>query len=555
MERPWLSSYDKNVPASIHYIDGPLFQHLDDSAANHPDRTAIVFHNRRTSYRKLLARCEALAAGLRSRGLAKGDRVAILAPNLPSTILSYWGVLKAGGTAVMVSPLYMEHELRQILNDSGARFLILLDLLWPKIAPLRTSIPVERCFCFALSDDLRFPFGRLARFRLKREGRLPEIPYGRDVERLKKLMRSGARYSCPDIDPAEDTAVLQYTGGATGMPKGCMLTHRNLSVNVQQCRKVLHAVGHNPEVFLGILPYFHVYGLTVCLNFPTALASTLAPTPRFVPSELLDTMQRVRPTIFPGAPSLYTALMQQKGFSEMDFSYLRSCISGSAPLPAEVLRRFEESTGAKVIEGYGLTETSPVTHINPLEGKRKTGSIGLPFPDTDAKVVAEGDMDPLPPGVPGELAIRGPQVMKGYWDRPEADAQAVKDGWFLTGDVAVMDEEGYFFIVDRKKDLIISGGFNIYPREIEEVLYCHEEVEEAVVVGVQHGSRGETVKAFVVLKPGSGATPADIRSFCRRRLAGYKTPREVEFRESLPKSHAGKILRRVLREEHQAEAV
>lgn len=553
MERPWLSSYDTNVPASVHYTEGPLFQLLDNAAADHPDRTAIVFRNRRTSYRKLLARCEALAAGLKAHGLAKGDRVAVMAPNLPSTILSYWGVLKAGGTVVMVSPLYMEHELTRILKDSGARFMILLDMLWPKIAPLRGTIPVEQFFCFSIPDDLRFPFGQLARFRLKREGRLPDVPYGRGVERLKKLARGKARYSCPDIDPAEDLAVLQYTGGTTGTPKGCMLTHRNLSVNTQKCRTVLHAVGHDPEVFLGILPYFHVYGLTVCLNFPTSLAATLAPTPRFVPSELLETMQRVRPTVFPGAPSVYTALMQQKGFSKMDFSYLRYCISGSAPLPEEVLRRFEESTGAKVIEGYGLSETSPVTHINPLEGKRKSGSIGLPFPDTDAKVVAEGSMEPLPPGMPGELAIRGPQVMKGYWGRPEDDAQAVKDGWLLTGDVAVMDEEGYFFIVDRKKDLIISGGFNIYPREIEEVLYRHEEVAEAVVVGVKHGRRGETVKAFVVLKPGSHAAPVDIRSFCRRRLANYKAPREVEIRDCLPKSHVGKILRRVLRDEARAE--
>ncbi|MFW5838007.1 MAG: long-chain-fatty-acid--CoA ligase [Desulfovibrionaceae bacterium] len=550
MNKPWLASYDPNVPAHMEYEDGPLFDLLDRSAAEHPQRAAVVFRNLRLRYKGLLARSEALAAGLKDRGLAKGDRVALMAPNLPSTIIAYWGILKAGGVAVMVSPLYLEHELLHILNDSGPRFMILLDLLWPKVEPLRDRIPVERWLCCSIPDDLRFPMGSLARMRLKREGRLPDIPYGRDVERMKKLARGRKRYSCPDIEPGGDTAVLQYTGGTTGLPKGCMLTHRNLSANTQQCRAMLHAIGHQPEVFLGILPYFHVYGLTVCLNFPTSLAAAMAPTPRFAPSELVETIQRVRPTIFPGAPSIYTAIMQQKGFEEMDFSYLRYCVSGSAPLPDGVMRRFEKTAGATIIEGYGLTEASPVTHLNPLSGKRKTGSIGLPFPDTDARVVdpLQG-MDPLPPGEAGELAIKGPQVMKGYWRQPEATAEVLRDGWLLTGDVARMDEEGYFFILDRKKDMIITGGFNVYPREVEEVIYGHDKVEEAVVVGLEHEGRGEVVKAFVVPRPGCEVSGAEIRSHCRKRLASYKVPREVEVRSELPKSHVGKLLRRVLRDE------
>jgi long-chain acyl-CoA synthetase len=549
MHRPWRASYDPDVPLHLDYEDGPLFSHLDRAARDHPQRIAVLFRNARLSYQQLLERSEAVAAGLRARGLEHGDRVALMSPNLPSAIVAYWGILKAGGVVVMVSPLYMEHELTHILNDSGARFMILLDLLWPKVAPLRGSVPVERYFCASIPDDLRFPMGHLARWRLKREGRLPATPYGRDVERLKKLARGRERYSCEAIDPAEDPAVLQYTGGTTGAPKGCVLTHRNLSCNVQQCQAMLHAVGESLEVFLGVLPYFHVYGLTVCLNFPVALAATLAPTPRFAPSELLETIQRVRPTIFPGAPSVYTALMQQKGFADADLSCLRYCISGSAPLPGEVLRRFER-TGATVIEGYGLTEASPVTHLNPLAGKRKQGSIGLPFPDTEARVVdAECGLDPLPPGEAGELALRGPQVMQGYWNRPEDTAGVLREGWLLTGDVAVMDEEGYFFIVDRKKDLIISGGFNIYPREVEEVVYGHEKVEEVVVVGVPHPGRGEAVKAFVVPRPGCEVSEREIRAYCRRRLAGYKVPRQVEMRSELPKSHVGKLLRRALRDE------
>jgi long-chain acyl-CoA synthetase len=354
------------------------------------------------------------------------------------------------------------------------------------------------------------------------------------------------------IDPRQDLAVLQYTGGTTGVAKGVMLGHDNMGANVQQCSAVLHAIGDEPEVFLGLLPYFHVYGLTVCINFATALGATVAPYPQFVPQEVLKAMEKVRPTIFPSAPAVFNALLQQKNIRDFDLRSIRFCVTGSAPMPVELTKQFKELTGAEIIEGFGLTETSPVTHLNPIRGKRKAGSIGLPFPDTDASIVdTEMGTKHLPPGEEGELIIKGPQVMRGYWGRPEETAGTLRNNWLFTGDIASMDEEGYFFIVDRKKDLIISGGYNIYPREIDEVLYEHPQVADAVCVGVPHKTRGEIIKAYIVPKPDQEIEKKEIVAFCRQKLANYKVPKQIEFRKELPKTIVGKVLRRVLREEEE----
>jgi len=551
-DRPWLAHYDQEVPPRLDYENISAFAFLDRTAEEKPENTAVVFKNVRLSYAELRRRAEVLAHSLRARGVRRGDRVAIMLPNLPQTIVAYFAVLKAGAVAVMVNPLSMEHELRHQIPDAQCRMIIVLDLLWPKVSALWAQLGMETAVVTSIPDALGFPLDWLARFKLWREKRSVTVPYdGVRVLRYKDLLRGNERYSEKSILPHSDLALLQYTGGTTGVSKGCMISHANLVANVTQIRAILHAVGVKPEVFLGILPYFHVYGLTVCLNFPISVGATLAPLARFDPKEVLGEVNRLKPTIFPGAPSLYLALMQQKDFARTDWSSLRYCVSGSAPMPVELLRRFKEITGAEIVEGYGLTEASPVTHLNPLGGRRKEGSIGLPFPDTEARVVdmVGGGPEPLPPGKEGELILRGPQVMKGYWNRADETASTLRNGWLYTGDIAVMDEEGYFFIVDRKKDMILTGGYNVYPREIDEVLYEHPKIKEAVAVGIPHRTRGEAIKAFVVVKEGEELARHEVLAWCRQKLAAYKVPREVEFRAELPKTLVGKVLRRALRDE------
>lgn len=551
IQRPWLKNYDPVVSPTLNYKSIPLYDFLDNTAQKYPRRTAIVFNNWKITYQNLKTITDYIAGNLKQLGIKPGDRVAIMLPNLPQTILTYWGVLKAGGIVVMTNPLYMEKEIIHHFNDSKAKFLITLDLLWPKISSLLPKLPLQKIFITKISDCLKFPLNLLYNLKRLKEGNAPSIPFEQQkILPWKSLLKKNQNRPKLPINPKHDLAALQYTGGTTGISKGVMLTHYNLGANVQQCIAMLYELKEKKQVLLGILPYFHIYGLTVCVNFPTAIGATLVPMPRFSPRDVLKTIEKTKPTIFPSAPSIFMALLQQKDISKFDLSSIKYCISGSAPIPVEIIERFKEFTGAEIIEGYGLTEASPITHLNPLRGKKKYGSIGVPFPDTDACVV---DMEvgtiPLPPGKLGELVIKGPQVMKGYWNRPDETASTLRNNWLYTGDIAYMDEEGYFFIVDRKKDLIISGGYNIYPREIDEVLYEHPKVKEAVTVGIPSKTRGEIVKAFIVPKDGETLTKAEIIAFCKQKLANYKVPKQVEFRKDLPKTMVGKVLRRALREE------
>ncbi|UZP68191.1 long-chain fatty acid--CoA ligase [Desulfovibrio mangrovi] len=550
---PWLAHYDDGVPASIEYEKLPLYAYLDRAAANHPNRTAIIFRNKKITYKKLQVMAETVAANLRRHGVEPGDRVSIMMPNLPQTVAAFWGVLKAGAVVVMTNPLYMEKELVHQIEDSGAKHMIALDLVWPKLEKLRDKLPIKKYFITRISESLGFPLNLLYTVKSKRDASFQNIPFdGKTILPWKQLAEGKDRLSAPIADPTETLALLQYTGGTTGIAKGVMLTHYNLGVNAQQCNAMLKKLASEHHTFLGILPYFHVFGLTVCLVFPTLLASTVIPFPRFVPKDVLDGIQKYKPTIFPGAPSVYIALMQQKEISKYDLTCIRYCISGSSPMPVEQMKRFAALTGASIIEGFGLTEASPVTHLNPIDSVHKIGSIGVPFPDTEARIV---DMElgfvPVPAGKIGELVIRGPQVMKGYWNRPDETASTLRNGWLYTGDIANMDEDGYFFIVDRKKDMIIVGGYNVYPREIDEVLYEHPKVQEAVTVGVPHPTRGEIIKAYVVPKAGEKLTKGEIIAHCREQLANYKLPKQVEFREELPKTIVGKVLRRALRAEEE----
>ncbi|TVM15982.1 long-chain fatty acid--CoA ligase [Oceanidesulfovibrio indonesiensis] len=545
--RPWFDSYDPEVPTRLGFRPTPLYAYLDDAARKNPRHTALLFQNYRLSYGALLEKAERVAAGLVDAGLAPGDRVAVMLPNLPQTIIAFWGVLKAGGVLVMINPLAMEKELTHQIGYSGARFLITLQRLWERVAPLAEQLSLERTYLTTIADGLAFPKNWLYTLSRRREGFKPPAYDGSTLLPWKALVNTRRREAGRVGDPEESLACIQYTGGTTGLPKGAMLTHANLSYNVSQCVAVIHGLEPSNETFLGLLPYFHVYGLTVCIALPTAVSASMLPFPRFAPIDVLEAIRKHSPTVFPGAPAVYIALMRQKNLSEYDLSSLKYCISGSAPMPVEALKRFQDLTGAGILEGFGLTETSPVTHLNPLQGTRKIGSIGLPLPDTDCRIVHMETGEDLPPGEPGELLIKGPQVMRGYWNKPEETAEVLRDGWFATGDIATMDPDGYFRIVDRKKDMIITAGYNVYPREVEETLMEHPAVKEAAVVGRNHPTRGESVVAYVVPEGGADITASELIGWCRGKIAPYKVPREVVMREDLPKSVIGKLLRKELR--------
>ena len=478
-------------------------------------------------------------------------------PNIPQTVIAFWGIMKAGAVAVMTNPLYMEKELLHHFNDAGAEVLVTLDLLWAKLEPLRDRLPLRLTVVTNISDGLAFPLNWLYRIKARRQGQVPQVPYGQEVLRWKDFIKVRGRFSVPtDEDPGDALALLQYTGGTSGQPKGAMLGHACISAQMQQLLAILHMDWENckPMSFLSIMPFFHVFGLVGNIILPTALAATTIPVPRYTPADLLRTIARFRPTFFVGAPSVYMSLMQQKDIKKYDLTCIEICVSGSAPFPTEALRRWVSMTHASITEGFGLTEASPCVTANPLDGPQKEGSIGVAFPHTEIRIVDINDSNHvLGPNEEGEMLVRGPQVMQGYWHLPDETASALRNGWLYTGDLAVMDEEGYFFIMDRKKDMVIVGGYNVYPREVDEVLLEHPDVLEGVSVGIPDGVRGEALKAYIVPRPGVELTKADIVGWCRQRLASYKVPRLVEFREELPKTIVGKVLRRALREEEMAK--
>ena len=542
MQRPWLRFYEEGVPHHIDYPRIPLYQVLDATAKDFPDLDAVIFQGKRVKYGELAGWTRDLASGLHQIGIKKGQRVAIMLPNCPQYIVAYYAILKLGGVVVNVNPMYVERELEFQLNDAGAQTIVASRDLLPRLDAVSGKISLKTLILTDLDEHVRTEGSRMQ----GTEG-------GPGILEYADLLKKGKSQPPPvvSIDP-DEVALLQYTGGTTGFSKGAMLTHFNLVSDVVQC--VCWNVGaqRGEERMLAVLPFFHVYGMTVTMNEAIYLAATIILLPRFQVDDCLEAINAYRPTRFPGVPTMYIGIINHPRVKEYNISSIKVCSSGSAPLPVEALRKFEELTGGKISEGYGLTEASPVTHANPFSGKRKVGSIGLPRPDTDAKIVdlETGEKD-LPPGEEGELCIRGPQVMKGYWNRPEETARSLRNGWLYTGDIARMDEEGYFYIVDRKKDMIICGGFNVYPREVEEALYLNPKVLEAAVLGVPDPYRGETVKAFLILKPGESATAEEIIEFCRQNLARFKVPTQIEFCKELPKSHVGKVLRKVLREEEE----
>lgn len=548
-QRPWIRHYPPGVPPSLDYREESLVQPLLRSARAHPGRPAMLFFGKPTTYGELLDQVQRAAAGLAAMGVQKGDRVAIMLPNSPQCVIAYYAVLWLGAVVVMVNPLYTPRELRTQLADSGARHIIALDVMYPKVAEVKADTGLERVIVTGVQDYLPFPLNLLFPLTVKRQGQTTKVPPAAHITRWRDFLAHKPHDQPVPVSARDDLAALQYTGGTTGIPKGAMLTHFNLYANCMQIGAWLSEFKEEPFRVLAALPFFHVYGLTTVLNYTIFGGGTMILVPRFNVDDILKLIQKHRPHIFPGAPTMYVAILNHPRARQMDLSSIAACISGAAPLPVEVQTAFEELTGGRLVEGYGLTEASPVTHANPVWGQRKVGSIGLPWPDTDCRIVNPETGEDVPIGDEGELLIRGPQVMKGYWNKPEETAGALRDGWLWTGDIARMDEDGYFYIVDRKKDMIIAGGFNIYPREVEEVLFMHPAVQEAAVVGVPDPYRGETVKAYVVLKNGAQATADELIAHCRRHLAAYKVPKQLEFRTDLPKSLVGKVLRRVLLEE------
>ncbi len=551
-ERPWLRHYDPGVPAHLEIPEMPLDQVARRAARTYGTRPALVFFGRRISFVELDGFVDRFCAGLQGLGVRKGTPVSLHLPNCPQFVIAYYGVLRAGGVVVPHNPLYTEPEIARQLQDSGAEVAVTLTLLYPRVAAAAKQAKVREVVVTGIHEFMG-PVARLVYpLKARREGQWVPVRPQPGVRRFSELLRAASPQPVP-VGP-DDPAAYLYTGGTTGVPKAAVLTHRNLVANLLQAASWDPHLRPGQEVALAVLPFFHSYGMTSVLNFSLWMGATLVLIPRFDPKLLLEAVRRQRPTLFHGVPTMYIALLNTPELRRVSFRSVRAGISGAMGLPLEVQRQWEAVTGGRLVEGYGLTEASPVTHCNPLYGTRKTGSIGVPVPDTDARVVDPETGTPLPPGEVGELVVRGPQVMRGYLNRPEETAQVLREAWLRTGDMARMDEDGFFYVVDRKKEMINVGGLKVFPREVEEVLYQHPAVREAAAVGVPDPARGEVVKAFVALKEGHQVSEQELVEFCRQRLAPHKVPRAVEVRPQLPKTLIGKVLRRALAEEERARA-
>jgi long-chain acyl-CoA synthetase len=552
---PWLDNYPPGVPEHVELPKASLAGLLEDAARDFPHAPALHFEGRTISYAQLDQQARRFSGVLAGLGVGRGTKVGLILPNCPQAVVALFGALRLGATVVQNNPLYTERELGHQLADAGVEVLVCLDLTYERVKALRSRTSIREVIVTSVLDELSGLKRRLAPYTRKGKAASASIGEDEPVRRWRDALASApAAPELVEVDADHDLALLQYTGGTTGVSKGVMLSHANLRSNVEQVRAWFPDADPGREVMMAVLPFFHVYGLTVCLLLGLRLGAALVLLPRFDLDGVLAAVDKYRPTLFPGVPTMYVAINNAVEKGGHDLSSIKACLSGAAALPLEVAERFERFSGGRLVEGYGLSESSPVAVANPIYGKRKAGTIGMPIPDTLARIADPDDPSrTMPAGEKGELALAGPQVMQGYWNQPDETAQVLRDGWLLTGDMAVMDEEGYFSIVDRKKELIIAGGYNIYPREVEEVLYEHPKILEVCVAGVPDSYRGEIVKAFVVLRSGEQASTEEIREFAKTRLAAYKVPRAVEFRDELPKTLIGKVLRRALIEEEQAK--
>ncbi len=560
--RPWVRFYEEGVSAHLAIPDFPLTWLLDQAAKKYPGHTALIYFGTKISYAQLSTLANRFAAGLQKLGIQKGDRVAIALPNIPQYPIAFYGALRAGAVAVPTNPLYTGREMQHQIADSGARIIVMMEEFYPTVRSVRDQTALEHIILTSPADYLPpmmhtlYPLSQRRAKRLEPHLTNNERHKDKTLYSMSEMLESHAKrgielFNLPVQSSGDDLAVLQYTGGTTGLSKGAMLTHRNLLANAMQIRDWTPQVYDAEEVMLCVAPFFHSYGLTVGMNLSILAAATMVLLPNFKPPGVLKTIREYHPTLFPGIPTMYLAIMREAGKHTEQLSSIKFCISGAAPLPAKIQHDFEEVTHGRLVEGYGLSEASPVTHCNPLTDNCRNGSIGLPLPGVDSAILDQVTGEPLPAGMEGEIVVKGPNIMKGYWNRKdETEAIFTKNGWMHTGDLGKMDEDGFFYVIERAKDMIIASGFNVYPREVEEVLFHHPAVQEAAVAGTPDEYRGETVAAFVILKPGiapSEETRQSILAYCKQNLASYKVPKILEFRKTLPKSLIGKVLRRELK--------
>jgi len=556
-ERPWLRFYADGVPANVQVPDVPLTHLLDSSADRFPNRKALMFFGRSMTYARLLSDVNRFAGALRRIGVRKGERVAVILPNCPQEVIAFYAILRLGAIVVPTNPLYTASELRHQLGDSGARVVIVFDKAYETLTQAMPGTAVEHVVVTSLADYLPFVKRELLKLPIAKARRLlaelsTEVPEHAHVLLFEDLLKEG-----PDnpqqtpVDPIRDLAVLQYTGGTTGRPKGAMLTHRNLVANAHQTVAWDPDIRPGHDVNLAVVPLFHVFGLTFCLTCTTLIGGMVVLIPRFDLDLVLDAVRKHKPTLFPGVPPIYQQLAAAPESKKAGVGNIRTCVSGAMKLARTTVEAFKTGTGGQLVQGYGMTETSPVIMANPLDGNARHISVGAPLPGTEARIVDEHDpRRVLPVGYPGELVVRGPQIFAGYWNQPVETAETLsRDGWFRTGDIGVMSPDGFFTLIDRKSDVVIVDGFNVYPSEIENVLNAHPGVVEAAVVGISDSAHGEVVSAYVIAHQ-PAPSPEELTEYAARHLAGYKVPVFIEIRETLPRNMLGKVLRRVLREEN-----
>ena len=544
----WIKTYNEGFGVSwdIEIPARPAYVMLDDAARQYGPRPAFDFLGRKYTWAEIAALADKFAAGLQAMGIRKGSHVGLFLPNSPYYIIAYYGVLKTGATVVNFNPLYAERELKHQIEDSGIEIMVTLDLalMYDKMEKMLQQTQLKSLVICRFTDILPFPKNIL--FPVIKCRDMARVKPGKAITWFSDLIRNDGKFTPAKIDPPHDIAVLQYTGGTTGVPKGAMLTHQNIYANTMQSLAWFPDVKKGQQKMLAVLPFFHVFAMTAAMNFSVVAGLEIIALPRFDLKDALKTIHKKKPHLFPAVPAIYNAINNCADLNKYDLSSLEYCISGGAPLPVEVKKNFEKITGCVVVEGYGLSESSPVACANPVKGENVAGSIGLPVPLTVIEIIDPADKKtPMPIGERGELCIRGPQVMKGYWNKPEASADVLKDGRLYTGDVAIMDERGYVYIVDRIKDMIITNGYNVYPRNVEEAIYLHPAVEECIVAGLPDEQRGETVKAWIKLKPGQKLDAEDLKEFLGDKISKMEIPKKIEFRdEPLPKTMIGKLSRK-----------
>jgi len=556
---PWSTIYPTSIDWSAPLPVAPLYTILDDAVATYPNSVAVDFLGKFYTYRQIGDLVARAAKGLQSLGLKKGDRVGLFLPNSPTYMVMYFATLKAGGTVVNFNPLYADREVEHEILDSGATIMVTLDIpsLYDKLAKMLATTCLKKIIVEKMTDIL--PVWTSLLYRLVKFRDIASIPASDNNVPFTTLVANDGKYTPVSTAPLTDIAVLQYTGGTTGVPKGAMLTHANLVANVTQSRMQLPKINYGGEIMLGVLPFFHVFAMTAVMNITIVMGGRIIMLPRFDLTQVIKIIHKKRPTLFPAVPTIYTAINHYKNLSKYNLGSIRYCISGGAPLPVEVKHDFERLTGCVLVEGYGLSETSPVLTCNPVDGENKAGSIGIPVPGTIIEIVSLDDRKTvMAQGERGEVCARGPQVMPGYWHHPEETAGVMDDTpegkRFHTGDVGYMDKDGYTFIVDRIKDMIAAGGFKIYPRLVEEAIYMHPAVEECIVAGVPDDYRGQTVKAWIKLRAGTHLTKDELTAFLKDKLSPIEMPKKIEFRDPpLPKTLIGKLSRKLILDEEAAK--